>query len=239
LIFGAIFANLPVHLGAMRDHMIIFGIKPVSLKTTALAYPCADCNHDYQRLHVYRIFFTLFFLPVLPLSKKTTISCPHCGRETRKAQFLKQLPASQTTLAHDIQKAIQEARTPFSAYRGTILLLGLFAIGFVVARHEERQALQATFKYIQEPVENVLLVCKATHEAYPYHITYIQKIVGVECVMLEWNYQYKTAYKAINVLSDVRKVLSENAVEHNFQQPFLISKNDLSELSIIRVEPLS
>jgi hypothetical protein len=65
--------------------MIIFGIRGGKRKDHGAALPvtCPNCNNQtfYRYLTVSK-WFTLFFIPVIPISSKHYLMCPVCTRAT-------------------------------------------------------------------------------------------------------------------------------------------------------------
>jgi hypothetical protein len=63
--------------------MIIFGIRGGKRKDHGAALPvvCPNCNNQtFYRLLTVTKWFTLFFVPVVPISSKHYLMCPVCTR---------------------------------------------------------------------------------------------------------------------------------------------------------------
>lgn len=72
--------------------MIIWGWGKVTKKFfgAVMQKQCGYCNNiSNWQLCIMRTWFTLFFIPVIPYSKKYGIVCPNCGAyiEISKAEF--------------------------------------------------------------------------------------------------------------------------------------------------------
>jgi hypothetical protein len=71
---------------------VIFGFKKRD-KDHGAAYPefCGHCQNDvYFHAYVWRNWFHLFWIPLIPLSKTRTLTCPICGQmaELSKAEWV-------------------------------------------------------------------------------------------------------------------------------------------------------
>ena len=60
--------------------MIVYGIKTKTLSSTPVECNCEHCNHSQQLVHVSQRYFHIFWIPVLPLGKKSLIECQHCKK---------------------------------------------------------------------------------------------------------------------------------------------------------------
>jgi len=76
----------PIRRGAKRgrEMIILFGFRRKSLRLATIFVMCAHCHtpaaHALTRT---RRFFTLFFIPVIPLGTKYFTTCTMCGAVTR------------------------------------------------------------------------------------------------------------------------------------------------------------
>jgi hypothetical protein len=63
---------------------IIWGIRRKLKGLGQMGYDCAQCGRSTSHTtYRERSWLTLFFLPVIPLSKKFGLSCNVCGRRLR------------------------------------------------------------------------------------------------------------------------------------------------------------
>lgn len=72
--------------------MIVFGFGKVTKKVVGLVFEraCQYCNSTHLwQLCIIRTWFTLFFIPIIPYSKRYCVVCPNCGSfvELTEAQF--------------------------------------------------------------------------------------------------------------------------------------------------------
>lgn len=88
--------------------MIIWGWGKVTRKAIGQVYQrtCSYCNRtEIWQLYLIRTWFTLFFIPIIPYSRKYCIACPSCGSyvELTKEQF--------EQIKHDITGAANGANS--------------------------------------------------------------------------------------------------------------------------------
>jgi ribosomal protein L37E len=63
--------------------MIIIGSRANNKVMGQQQYPCSRCGQNsYHTIVRSRRWFTLFFLPVIPINKSTTSRCNLCGYQT-------------------------------------------------------------------------------------------------------------------------------------------------------------
>ena len=72
--------------------MIVFGWGKVTKRFIGGIYnrTCRNCSRtSIWQLCIMRVWFTLFFIPIVPYKKKYQIACPNCGSyiELTQAQF--------------------------------------------------------------------------------------------------------------------------------------------------------
>lgn len=113
--------------------MIIYGVKKIELDTSQVAVPCVECGHDHQWLQIYRNFFSLYFLPIIPLGKQGFICCPNCSNELKKKTFFKQLDSQEFNheAKHYIESTLKAAKTPFYWLIAPICMI-VFIIGILL-----------------------------------------------------------------------------------------------------------
>lgn len=64
--------------------MIIFGIKVLLRRMTTILMICRNCNNQAaNHLMRRRPFFSLFFIPVIPLGSTYYLTCTYCGKSTK------------------------------------------------------------------------------------------------------------------------------------------------------------
>jgi len=63
--------------------MIVMGYRTRGRVLGQLSYPCNKCQQaTYHTLVRNRRFFTVFWIPVIPIAKFTTSRCNNCGLQT-------------------------------------------------------------------------------------------------------------------------------------------------------------
>jgi hypothetical protein len=77
--------------------MIIFGFRNTLAVLAMVLLRCARCGMPAnQRVQRLRSWFTLFFIPVIPLRSTYLMTCAYCGSDTRiRKQDAERLQASQ------------------------------------------------------------------------------------------------------------------------------------------------
>ena len=64
--------------------MIVMGYRTRGKVLGQVSYPCAKCQQTtYHTLVRNRRFFTVFWIPIIPIAKSTISRCNICGLQTR------------------------------------------------------------------------------------------------------------------------------------------------------------
>lgn len=126
--------------------MIIYGIKPIHLKTIDIPIRCSSCSHSCQRIHIYRNFLSLFFIPFVPLRKKAIVGCLNCGRQRNKRSFFKEKASEGIDVTEakiHFKKLVKEAKTPLYAF-AMLCIVTVFFTGSIAWVHynEHHSAIQ-------------------------------------------------------------------------------------------------
>ena len=108
--------------------MIIYGTKPVHLKTTKFPRAtCTNCNTQGSlKFSIYSSHFHIFWIPIFPYGKKGFSECEHCKQGLK----LKKMPES---YKREYDKLKDEVRTPVWQFSGLVLLISLIGWPFVSA----------------------------------------------------------------------------------------------------------
>lgn len=223
--------------------MIIYGIKTVDLNTIDLPIACTECGHDHQSLQIYRNFFSLYFIPVIPLHKSGVITCPLCSRQLQKKSFLKELAAkgldSMQTKLH-LNSIFKAVRTPLRMYAAPLLLAIAVITFFAYSFYQDRQEKELAKKYLQNPVGNVITVLKSIEDStYPYLITYIAEVSDDTSVVFDWKYSYESLSGANREIDLAYASISKNKFIDDFNEPYLVHTEDIKTSDIVRVHPLN
>ncbi len=221
--------------------MIIYGTKAIPLKIVDIPLACSNCGHGQRHIHVFRNFFSLFFIPVLPLNKGALIHCPNCKKEQTKKEFLKEFEDNKdaAALKEQLKSMIREAKVPLYAYATTALAFCLvfgFA-AFIYNENSKSSALAAS--YGQGPTANVLAIVRDQEEAFPYGINYISHIQDQEAVIFQWKYSYASQKDAQKDLLRVKSSISGNNLKKNFLEPVLVPLDAFHKVDFVHILPLS
>jgi hypothetical protein len=99
---------------------LIFGIKRLNRRLATMLAICGQCTTPAAQVIVKRsTWFSLFFIPIIPLGSKYTSTCTLCGVSVKldKAQALQMVAAAQqvSTQSHDSHIPQPESMAPPSA----------------------------------------------------------------------------------------------------------------------------
>jgi hypothetical protein len=93
----------------------IFGIKRMGRRLATVFAMCGQCHSPAAQVIVRRAtWFTLFFIPVIPLGSKYVSTCTLCGTSTRidKEQALHMVEVSQQSAAPSSPSTTPPAANP-------------------------------------------------------------------------------------------------------------------------------
>ena len=222
--------------------MIIYGIKTIDLNTVHLPIVCTGCGHEQQSLQVYRNFFSLYFIPVIPLRKSGIITCPACSRQLKKKPFLKELATKKLDSAQakfHFESIFKTAQTPLYMYIAPLLLAVAMIIYFANSFHQDQHGKELAEQYLQNPIGNVITVIKTTeNSAYPYMITYIAEVSKETSVVFDWKYSYESIHDANEQVDLAYKSMRKNKLKEDFSGPYLVDTKDIKAAGIVRVHTL-
>lgn len=98
--------------------MIIFGFRSFVKQLAILTLVCGNCHNPaaHRVLQVTRMF-TLFFIPLFPISRTRHMTCTFCGAGTRlnKAQTEQLLAGANSPAAVQVPPQAQPLPAPLSA----------------------------------------------------------------------------------------------------------------------------
>lgn len=223
--------------------MIVFGVKTIDLNTMELPIACTNCGHEHQFLHIYQNFFSLYFIPVVPLKKSGIITCPHCFRQLKKKLFLKELTAkgldSLQTKLH-FNSFFNAVKTPLRLYVAPLLFVIAVITFFVYCFYQERQDKELTEKYLLNPVGNVIAVLKTSENpSYPYQIAYIAEVSNETSVVFDWKYSYESVDGANQDIKLASASIIKNMLKEGFKGPYLVDTKEVKTSDIVRIHPLN
>ena len=80
--------------------MLIWGFKLYSVIVATFVYTCENCHQQAAHQLVKRVRkFSLFFIPLFPVSTKYTDTCTYCGRSIPVPKEQAELASGQTQRA--------------------------------------------------------------------------------------------------------------------------------------------
>jgi hypothetical protein len=93
---------------------LIFGIKRLKKRLATILALCGQCHSPAAQV-VVRVstWFSLFFIPVIPLGSKYVSTCTLCGQSVKvdKAQALQMVAAAQLQSGHSPETPVPEPTT--------------------------------------------------------------------------------------------------------------------------------
>jgi hypothetical protein len=90
--------------------IILFGLRRKATRMGTIFMMCAQCQTPAaQALTRIRNWFTLFFIPVIPLGTKYHTTCTLCGRST---QITKEAADTYVAQANQVQPAAEPSDLP-------------------------------------------------------------------------------------------------------------------------------
>ncbi len=222
--------------------MLIYGTKTIDLKTIDLPVACTNCGHSQQRLHIFRNFLSLYFIPIIPLRKKGIVNCPACLNELKEKVFFKELAYKGLDLAQaksHYKSFLNSTKTPLYMYVLPFLLLAFLVGCFATTFHESQQIKLSVKEYLKSPLGNVITVIKSKEGAYPYHISYIAEIYGETAVVFDWGYSYESKNDVERGVKLARKSIDKNDLKTDFSLPHFVPVEIVKEVGIVDIRTLN
>lgn len=101
---------------------ILFGIGNSKIKTHFIKdVHCTNCNNNCSFIiETRKYYFSIFFLPIIPLHKKAVSVCSHCGNKTEYEYWSAELKNKHHQLI-----SIDPPKTPLWLYSGCLGVLGV------------------------------------------------------------------------------------------------------------------
>ncbi|EFB41058.1 MULTISPECIES: zinc-ribbon domain-containing protein [Parachlamydia] len=218
---------------------IVYGVNPIHLVSHTLPIACSNCNHAQQQIDVYKNYFSLFWIPLIPFFRKAHVMCPSCKQEVEGVEFVKQQMArgeSEETIQSKLNAVIKSAKEPLYPKIFQALVVLAIVIFYACYLYASQQMKKAIEMYLENPAANVLLVLKADDLGdYPYMVCYVSQVEGDMLVLQEWKYSYGSRRDARNSLETVERSIQKNQVEEKFYEEKVVSKSVFSEYPIEEV----
>jgi len=99
--------------------MIIYGTGTKELGTKKLpGAKCSNCESNDLHLHVGARYFSVFWIPVFPFSKKMSVFCDHCQKVYQKKELDPQLKEK-------LKFEKKNFKTPVTLFAGVIIIAAL------------------------------------------------------------------------------------------------------------------
>lgn len=116
--------------------MLIYGVRKAHLTTVELPDTiCSTCDTEGNAtLSVYRKHFHLFWIPMFPVGKAGEYQCDHCSQVLSHKEF----PAD---IKEDYNILKQKTKGPIWQFAGSVLLIGLIALIFMISNQNTEQEL--------------------------------------------------------------------------------------------------
>ena len=108
---------------------IIFGIGNSKIKTHFIKDShCNNCNNNCTFIiETRKHYFSIFFVPIIPLHKKVISICSHCGNKSEYEQWSNELKDKHNQLI-----MIDPPKTPLWYYSGCLGVLGVLFLLFLI-----------------------------------------------------------------------------------------------------------
>ncbi|MBA3604215.1 MAG: hypothetical protein H0W50_11405 [Parachlamydiaceae bacterium] len=221
--------------------MLIYGTKTIDFKTIDLPVACSECGHDHQLLQIYRKFFSLYCMPLIPLRKKGIVICPSCNRELKKKSFFKELGSKGLDPAQaklHFESLLKATKTPLYMYALPMLILA-FVIGvFAYASYESHLNKAQAKAYLQNPTDNALIIAKLENDTHSYQVMYIPEIRNQKALIFDWKYGYDSLGDAKKGLDLALQSIQNKKIKANFLEPIVTSVENFPMVEFVYVHIL-
>lgn len=220
---------------------IVYGTKYYVLQQIMLPIPCKQCGHPDQTMIVTKEFFTVYFVPLMPLRRKMTISCPHCLREISKRRFLKELAEQgkdKDNIREKLNQLLRKTKVPMRHYVplsiALIVLAGIFMINF----QSDRLQKELIKKYQEDPKTSALVVLRMDNENFPYTVIYISEIDNDSVIIYPMLYSFDTISSVDKILVSAEKQI-KTAEMKDFGEQCLLTKEELRDLKFVKLRTVN
>ncbi len=159
--------------------MIFFGTKGKTISgETIQTEMCENCGkYEHKTFGILR-YFHLYWIPVIPTSKKVGIECTHC----KKTLIGKEVPKE---ISQEIKPMIFTKSKVLPMFSGLIIIICLISFGFF-SIHQKNQQDAA---YIQNPQVNDIYIANVTglfkdlDPKYKYAAMRVKELSATEAVL--------------------------------------------------------
>jgi hypothetical protein len=196
---------------------IFYGTRNAKIKRyTDNHQSCNSCRGFDFDVKVYRKYYHLYLLPIVPIGEKAVeIRCKNCTEPLRLESVEKHYA--------------KMARTPFFLYSGLILFV---ALGLLLV-NANRNMQKEKVAFVSDPhVGDVYTIRKEANDTTSYYFLRISRIKGDTVFTYHSNFEYKRAVSSLDTIDfftkeeelffhkkELKKMLEKdeiNAVERNY-----------------------
>lgn len=195
--------------------MLIWGWTTKNTGQVVTDWVCSHCQQDGLVMVTFQKFFTLFFVPAIPLNKTQVLVCCACSTEYNPKALgieTKDMPA---------------AKTPIWGFAGPIIIVLLIALSMIFGAIDSNKKEQ----YLASPQVNDVVIYKdMTEKKTPYVCLKIQEVKDGIVIFKESRYAYSH-------LKGVREVaLKSDNGEAFFEDVFEMPISNLKQLDVVSIE---
>lgn len=195
--------------------MLIWGWTTKNIGQEVTDWVCSHCQHDGLVMVTFQRFFTLFFVPAIPLNKNQALICCACSTEYNP-----------TALGMESTET-PKAKTPFWGFSGVIIITMIIGGALVLGSLSESRREE----YLASPRVNDIIVFKdADSKKTPYVSLKIQEVKDDMIIFKEGRYAYSHLKNAKEA------ALKDESGDEFLEEAFEMPISDLKELDVVTVE---
>lgn len=216
---------------------LIYGTKTYVLQQDPLSFDCKMCKHPEQSMVVIKSFFSLYYIPLIPLRKKMIIHCPKCSKEMSKRRFLQELSLlgkEWVNTREKMNQIVRSAKVPLKYYLP--LLLTFFALcvfsGFIYQSAGKQRIIIKQFQ--EDPQKNALLAINLKSKSFPYTLIYISGIDNDNVIFYPFVYSFENTFSIDKHLANAEEQIRVGDMKE-FGEELILTKEDFRELKIVRL----
>lgn len=199
--------------------MLIWGNTDKVIHTDTIDVSCAECGCSELLAFTMQKFFTLFYVPTIPLRKTLVYICPECSEPY------------DPKLINNSSIAIgkKSVRTPIWGFSGLAVIAVFVAIGAWMDYEDSEK----TAVCMESPQVGDRLVFKDEDGSVtPYGFMKIKSMDGDSITLSCGNFIYSRKDKAVKK--------SKSAKEHDFlEEEIVVSKEQFKNLGVVHIERVS
>jgi predicted RNA-binding Zn-ribbon protein involved in translation (DUF1610 family) len=219
----------------------LYSLKSIVLNKVSVRLPCPNCAHPNQLLTVYKKYFQVSWLLMIPIRRNGELSCPNCGNTVCKQKLVNDLQQS----GHEARKMVELVNTHIKEAKSprypTVLfscLLLIFAFFFVMGKYESKKTSIIVKNYCDNPKNNVLMIVEGDNEEFPYNVIYVSEIDKEKAVILTSKYAYKHLRDAQKTFRNIKEALLNKNFSEDLDEQIVLKTEDLLTRSIASIDCL-